>query len=98
VLGVRHRAVQQLADDDGGVALGELQDLVGGADVLAADEVEHDARLGGRHAHVAHDGTRAGALVGLARRRDGPTSTSGRLRKLRRHHRLPFADFSWPAW
>jgi ribosomal protein L22 len=95
VLGVGHRAAERLADDDRGIALGELEDLVGRLHVLAADQVEHDPRLGCRHAHVAHDGLGAGALVRLA---GGGDALLRERRRVRHGYRRPFADFSWPAW
>jgi hypothetical protein len=76
--------VQALADDDGGVALGELEDLVGLLHLFVPDQVEDLTSLVRRHAHVAHDGARTGTLVGL--------------HSERRHQRRPRTAFSWPAW
>ena len=47
------------------VSIGPGQDLGRALDVLASDEVEDLARLGGRQAAVAVHCTRPGALVGL---------------------------------
>ena len=44
------------------------QDLLGAHDVLAADEVEHEAGLGGGHVVVPEHRAGAGALVGVDRR------------------------------
>src|SRR5437899_2109171 len=82
---------EHLADHDGGVTLGEAQDLVGRGDVLAADEIEHDAGLVRREADVTRHGARAGTLVGLARGRDVDLADGAG-----RAHRRP--PRSWPAW
>ena len=65
VLRVGDRAVEQLADGGGGVALAELEDLTRRLHVEAADEIEHDADLAGRAGRVAQHGADAFALVGL---------------------------------
>src|SRR5690606_12885307 len=52
VLGVGHRGVEALADDLGRGALGVGEHVAGLGHRLVADEVEHGAGLGGRHAHV----------------------------------------------
>ena len=64
---VGHGRAEDLADDLGRLALGAGQDLGGALDVLAADQVEHLARLGRRHPAVAVYGARPGTLVGLGR-------------------------------
>ncbi len=65
VLRVGNRRSEALADRDRGIALTELQDLLGLRDIQAADEVEHRTRLRGGHADVARLGARARTLVGL---------------------------------
>ena len=87
--GVGDRAGEHLADDAGSFTIGELQHLVGAADGKVADEVEHDAHLRGRHAHVLGAGLGAAALACDERL----------LVELRAgHQRRPFEFFSWPAW
>ena len=48
--------VEQLADDDGRVALAELEDLLGPLGVVAANEVEDLADLVRGDTHVPGDG------------------------------------------
>ncbi len=85
VRSVRGGGREALADDDGSVALAELQDLVGLLHLPAADEIEHLARLVRGHAHVANLGARARPLVGL--------HAECHVTYLR-----PRTAFSWPAW
>src|SRR5690606_28479595 len=75
--GVGHRRGERLADDVGDRPLGELQDLVGVLDVLAADEVEDLTGLVGRDPHVADLGTSPRPLVGLVDRGALPRFADG---------------------
>jgi hypothetical protein len=80
---------QHLAHHDGGLAVGELQHLVGLLHGQAANQVEHDPHLRRRHADVLGAGLRARTLAG----------DEGLLVELgTSHQRRPFAFFSWPAW
>ena len=65
VHGVGDGAGEHLADLGGGGAVGELQHLVGPADIEAADQVENGAGLGGRAAQVLGGGPRRDPSVEL---------------------------------
>jgi hypothetical protein len=79
--GVGDRGVEDLDHQVGGTPLGELEDRAGLADRLVADQVQHDADLGGRDAGTTVDGPDTGTLVGLE------VGCGG-------HQRRPFAPFS----
>src|SRR5512139_3072645 len=58
LLGVGHRAVEDLLHDLRGTARRELQDRARLGHGLAADEVDDQPRLARAHAHVARYGSR----------------------------------------
>src|SRR3954464_1703274 len=57
VLGVRDRGLQHFLDDDGGLLLGEFQDVEGLVHFLAADQVGDQSALVDREAHATEDCT-----------------------------------------